>query len=129
MTVLVSADPPPGGLVADYLAQADAPLGPPSPDGEPSEWVAEIVADLLAGGIAVTPSYPSGHHVIDIVTDDADIAIECGVHPDGADRHVERHLELRQAGWTILEAHRSRWGDRRGELVIHLLDQLRALMS
>lgn len=127
MTVLVSADPPSGGLVADYLAQADTPLGPPSPDGEPSAWIAGIAADLRAGGVSVTPSYPSGHHVIDIVTDDADIAIECEIHPGGPDRHIERHLELRQAGWTILEAHQSRWSHRRGELVIHLLDRIRDL--
>ncbi|MDY7105350.1 MAG: AAA domain-containing protein [Actinomycetota bacterium] len=126
MTVLVSAEPPPGGLVADYLAQADALLEPPAPVGEPGAWVAGIVADLRAGGIAVTPSYPSGRHVIDIATDDADVAIECEVHPGGADRHIERHLELSEAGWTILEAHHSRWANRRGELVIHLLDQLRA---
>jgi hypothetical protein len=129
MTVLASADPPAGGLVADYLAQADAPLGPPSPDGEPSAWIAEIAADLRAGGVSVTPSYPSGHHLIDIVTDDADIAIECEIHPGGPDRHIERHLELREAGWTILEAHQSRWVNRRGELVIHLLDRIRDLTT
>jgi hypothetical protein len=125
LTVLASAEPPAGGLVADYLAQVDAPLGPPPPAGQPTAWVAAIAADLRSAGVPVTTSYPTGRHVIDLVADHADVAIECGVHPDGPDRHIEQHLELRAAGWTVLEAHRSRWGDRRAELVIRLLDQLR----
>ncbi len=125
MTVLLSADPPANGLVADYIAQADAPPGAPAPASAASSWVQEIAHDLAAAGVPTITSYPTGPHVLDIVTAEADITIECEVHPDGPEAHVERHLELRRAGWTILEAHRSRWQSRRGELVVRLLDQIR----
>ncbi len=128
MTILVSADPPPGGLVAEYLAQADSPPGDP-PLGQPANrWVAELVDDLTAGGVAVMPSYPTGRHTIDICGRDgpSDVAIECGVHPGGPDEHIDRHLSLLSAGWQLLEAFPSRWSERRGELVVELLPHFKA---
>lgn len=128
MTILMSADPPPGGLVADYLAQADSPPGDPLLGQPASRWVAELADDLRAGGVAVMPSYPTGRHVVDICVPDGpgDIAIECGIHPAGPDEHIDRHLSLLRAGWQLLEAFPSRWAERRGELVIELLRQIKA---
>jgi hypothetical protein len=48
-------------------------------------------------------------------------AVECEVHPDGPEAHVDRHLALRRGGWQVLEAHRSKWADRPGELVVELI--------
>ncbi|MDP9420035.1 MAG: ATP-binding protein [Actinomycetota bacterium] len=49
-TVLVSGDPPAGGLVSAYLAQADTPPGPP-PSGPPaSRWVEDVAMAFAAVG-------------------------------------------------------------------------------
>jgi hypothetical protein len=76
--------------------------------------------------VAVVTAYPTGRHVVDIVVDDEarDLGIECSVHPDGPDAHIDRHLALHRSGWTLLEAYPSRWSDRRAELVINLLDEI-----
>lgn len=58
LSVLVSGDPPAGGLVAAYLAQADTPPGPP-PNGPPaSPWVEDVAEGLRSGGIPVTARIP-----------------------------------------------------------------------
>jgi hypothetical protein len=123
MTILVSADPPPHGLVADYLEQADSPPGDPPPCRPASPWAAGIADDLAAAGVPVLPSYPAGRHVVDIAAGSRgrDVAIHCGVHPEGTDAHLERHLALLRAGWQVVEAFPSRWSARRGELVVELL--------
>ncbi len=126
LIVLVSAQPPDGGLVAAYLAQADAPPGPPKPAGPVSPWASAIADDLASAGIDVTTAYPSGRHVVDVCVRGLgrNVGIECGVHPDGPDAHIERHLDLMRRGWDLLEAHRSRGLDRRGELVVGLVQSL-----
>lgn len=72
--------------------------------------------------------YPSGRHVVDISLCDStrNVGIECEVHPEGPDAHIERHLALRRAGWDLVGAHRSRWGERPGELAVDLLHRLRS---
>ena len=128
MTLLLSSHPPPGGLVADYLEQADDPPGPPSSAAPATPWANEIADDLASAGVPVIASYPTGRHIVDLCVPvrGQDIAVECGVHPHGANAHVDRHLALRRSGWTIIEAFPSRWSGRRGELVVELLEHLGA---
>lgn len=127
MTILVSADPPPGGLVAAYLAQADSPLGPPQPAGPVGPWAASIAEDLASAGVPIVPAYPSGRHVVDICVDDTrrSLGLECGVHPAGPEAHIDRHVALTRNGWELLDAYRSRWGDRRAELIVDILGTLK----
>jgi AAA domain len=130
MTILCSADPPEGGLMADYLAQADAPPGPPKPAREVREvdsWARCIADDLDLAGVPTIVAYPTGRHVVDVcIADESrNIGIECGVHPDGPEAHMERHLALCRRGWELLEAYPSRWGDRRAELIVELVGQLK----
>jgi very-short-patch-repair endonuclease len=118
-------DDPPAGLVADYLAQADSPPGPPKPAREVSEWIAKIAGDLSSAGLSVLTAYPTGRHIVDLCVDDArDLVIEGTVHADGTEAHIERHLALMHAGWRLLDAYPSRWGDRRSELIVELLTQI-----
>jgi hypothetical protein len=126
MIVVHSADPPPGGLCADYLALDDVLPAEPAPVRPPSAWTATVAAALADSGVAVRPSYPTGRHVLDLVLDDPHraVAIECEVHPDGPDAHLERRLALERAGWDVVDAFRSRWEDRPGAMVLHLLDLL-----
>jgi hypothetical protein len=118
-----SADPAEGGLVDAYLAQADSPPGTPTPAGAVSAWAGAVAHDLELAGVAVTCAYPSGRHVVDICLDDRRrcVGIECDLHPDGPDAHIERHLDLARRGWDLLEAHRSRWHGRRAELIVALV--------
>ena len=76
----------------------------------------------------VVVAYPSGRHVIDVCVDDArrNLALETNVHPDGPDAHVARHLALTRLGWEFLEAYPSRWSERRAELIVNLLNAIRA---
>jgi hypothetical protein len=122
MEVVVSADVPAGGLTAEYLAQADAPPGSPSPAGPASPWVSELVADLERAGLSASTAYPTGRHVVDVclTANGRYAAVECGVHPAGPAAHIDRHLALRRSGWDIVEAYPSRWSDRPGELVVEL---------
>jgi hypothetical protein len=108
LTLLVSADPPAGGLMADYLAQVDAPPSRPRPAGELGPWARSVADGLRLAGLSVATAYPTGRHVLDVCValDQRDVAVECEVHPDGPDAHVERHLALRRAGWEVVEAHR-----------------------
>lgn len=123
LVLLVSGDPPGHGLLADYLAQADAPPRRAAPVRPLPPWTAAVADRLEAAGLDVRRSFPVGRHVVDVALLDrlrTSVSIECGVHPDGVDAHVERHLSLRRAGWQVVTAHRSRWEERPGELVIEL---------
>jgi len=72
--------------------------------------------------LAVTTAYPAGRHLVDVCIDDRgrSVGLECGVHPEGPDAHIERHLALRRAGWDLVDAYRSRWDGRGTELVVTL---------
>lgn len=124
LTLVMSAEPPPGGLLAGYVARADRPPGPPPPAGETTAWAAQIAGDLRLGGVDARTGYPTGRHVVDVCAPPGDTAVECGVHPSGPAAHVDRHLALVRSGWHVLEAFPSRWSQRRGELVVSLLDRL-----
>jgi AAA domain len=128
LTLVLSADPPAGGLVADYLAQADEPPGRPAAGGPVSAWAEALGTDLEAAGVIVTRAYPTGRHAVDLCLGDGErsLAVVCSVHPDGSAAHIRRHLALVRAGWTVFEALPSRWEERRGELVVELLRRVRA---
>jgi hypothetical protein len=124
--VVVHAGTPPPGLVADYLAQDDVPPPRAPSVGAPSDWTAEVAAALAAAGVPVRPGYPTGRHVVDLVVDDhtRTVAVECEVHPDGAEAHVERRLALLAAGWSVHDAFRSRWAGRPAAFAVHLAQVL-----
>jgi hypothetical protein len=110
LTLLTSADPPPGGLVADYLAQVDEPPPRPAPATDVGARARAVATDLRLAGLDATAGYPTGRHVVDVcvATAGRDVAVETAVHPAGPAAHLDRHLALRRAGWRVLEAHASR---------------------
>lgn len=121
-TMVVSAVPPAGGLMAAYLEQADTPPGPPPNGPSANAWVEDVADGLRSGDVPVITSYPCGRHLIDICIDrPGDVAIQAAVHRNGPEAHVNRHLALMRSGWTVLEAFPSRWSERRGELIVDLL--------
>ena len=113
------------GLLGEYLRHCDAPPESPRSARSPRGDVTAIAGDLAAQGIAVAVGYPTGPHVIDLVLGgdgdgDGALGVLFGVHPAGPDAHVERHLQLRRAGWQVREVFNTKWADRRAELTIEL---------
>ena len=122
LLIVHAGDPPPDDLLAAYLAQADAPPGPPKPVAVEDEWTRGLAEELDAIGLTVVSGYPTGRDVVDICIGDERgfIGIESAVHPDGPDAHIDRHLALARRGWPLIDAYPSRWIERRGELVVEL---------
>jgi hypothetical protein len=122
LVVVTAGEPPPGGLVAEYLDRADAPPGSPRPVDSLPTWTVSLGDDLRAAGIPAVAGYPTGRHVVDLCVGDAAAfaGFTCMVHPEGPAAHIERHLSLRRAGWPLRDAFPSRWTERRGELLVEL---------
>jgi len=93
-----------------------------------SAWAGSIAEELGVAGITVITAYPSGRHAVDVCLHIPyrSLGIECGVHPDGPAAHIQRHLDLERRGWELIEAYRSRWADRRAELVVEVLNIVRS---
>lgn len=127
LVMVFAGDPPERGLLAAYLAQANAPPGPPAPATAPSPWVAAIHEEAERAGVSLLLSYPTGRHIVDLVLAEEwrDVAIEADVHPGGPESHIRRRLEMMDRGWSFIEAYRSRWLGREAELAIELVNQLR----
>jgi hypothetical protein len=119
--VVVTALPPGGlrpGLLADYLRYGDQP--PPAlAVGAPNRgWVGELAKELSAiGDLRVVADYPVAGWTVDLAvgTGRAAFGVETGVHPAGAGAHIERHLALRRAGWTMVTCFRAEWEGRAQE--------------
>ena len=97
------------GLVANLLRHAHQPPAPPRDDPCDHRWTAAVAAELEALGFECRTDYPVGRWTVDLVAipdDDPEraAAIETRVHPGGPGPHIDRHLQLRRAGWRILEA-------------------------
>lgn len=113
MTVVTAlpADGVPRGIVRDYLQHAQAPpsAAVESPPGSP--WAARLADELRRGGVTVRSSYPVGRWRVDICAGDGvdAVALDCAVHPDGANAHLARHRALLRAGWRVVDAFPSRW--------------------
>jgi hypothetical protein len=113
MVVVTSVDDSdlPSGLLADYLRHAEhAPL-PWIAATPPRGWVAAIHTELNGYRLPVVANYPVAGWSVDLAIGDkeAAIGVECVVHPDGAETHIDQHLALRRAGWTMTDAFQSRW--------------------
>lgn len=125
---VVSADPDPGSLLADYLAQADTSVGGPSGmTHHPADpWRDTVAESLCEAGVSLMAPYPVGRHLLDLCLVNADgfIGVDTTVHPDGPDAHIRRHLDLQRQGWPLASAFAAVWRDRPAELVVHLKQRL-----
>ncbi len=113
MVVVTSVDPDdlPAGLFADYLRYAHQPPLPSETARPPSGWVGELAASLAGYRVPYVADYPVGGWTVDLAVGagEAAVGVECVVHPDGAETHIERHLALRRAGWRMTDAFQTRW--------------------
>lgn len=101
----------PKGLLAEYLRHAEFAPRPHAGNGVPGNWTSEIRSELEKFRVPVVAGYPVAGWSVDLaIGSGADaLGVECEVHPDGPAAHVEQHLALRRAGWTMLDAFQSRW--------------------
>ncbi|MCB0993836.1 MAG: hypothetical protein KDB21_02010, partial [Acidimicrobiales bacterium] len=125
ITVVHSFDPAlvPDGVLADYLrwaadAPSSAPPAGPSPavpsaglDPARLGWAGELGAALASLEVRVVPDYAVAGWSVDLAVGEGDAAIGVltGVHPDGTDAHLRRHLDLRRAGWDLVDIFASQW--------------------
>jgi hypothetical protein len=114
MIVVTSLPEDAGGLIGEYLRYSAAPLPPVSHAGvrgsDGSSWRDELAAELSRYG-TVRIDYPVGPWALDLCYRDGDDAVllECAVHPDGVDAHIDRRLTLMGLGWQVTDAFPSRW--------------------
>lgn len=99
------------GLLADYVRYAETPPEPNFQADQHPDWLTGLADKIRSYGLKVIPDYRVAGWTIDLVVTDGthSVAVECRIHQDGPDAHVERHRALRRAGWRILDAHRSAW--------------------
>lgn len=123
---LVTALDDPPGLVGDFLSYADLPPRSPEGGGEAGSWAGAVAAALAGSEAAVRLDYPVGHWSVDLVLGDGEAAIgvSCGVHPEGAQAHMDRHRTLRRAGWRLRDAFPSTFGDDPSRAAVALLADL-----
>jgi len=128
IVLLHSFDPGdlPRGLLAEYFRFVDDPPVFVERRSEASPWV-QRMADALSGpDRRVITNYPVAGWTVDLALGQGEAAfgIECTVHPDGVDAHIERHLTLLRAGWTLTDAFQSRWVDDPEQAAVHLAVEL-----
>lgn len=105
----------PPGLLRDYLGYSHtppAPLSAPSLRTAGAGWKAQVAAGLVGlDDVQVVVDYAVGEHTVDLAigTGLTAFGVETNVHPDGPDAHIDRHLALRRAGWTLVDAFESDW--------------------
>lgn len=100
-----------GGLLGDYLGHARRAPSPPDATGVAGGWARAVHDELVAAGVPVVAGYPVGRWSVDLcVGAGAEaVGVECAVHPDGWQTHVERHRALRRVGWRIVDAFPTRF--------------------
>jgi hypothetical protein len=114
MVVVTSLPLATSGIMGEYLRHADHALSPQSstslPGSDTGQWRDALAAEL-ARHHTVRVDYPVGPWLLDLCVGEGDDArlLECAVHPDGVDAHIERRLALMGLGWTVVDAFPSRW--------------------
>lgn len=105
--VVVVTDLPPGDgdLLAEYLRWAAVGPRPVGGAAPPTRLAAQLDAALRDSGVPTRCGYPVGQWTVDICagTGDDAVGLICGLHPDGAAVHIERHLTLRERGWKLVD--------------------------
>lgn len=101
----------PDGLLAEYLRHADHAPGPVLDASPPEGWAGEVFDQLQRFRLPVVGNYPVAGWSVDLAVGPPEtvFGVECDVHPAGAATHIEQHLALRRAGWSLADAFQSRW--------------------
>lgn len=111
MIVVTSLHDRAGGLVGAFLQHAQRPPARPQPWRTRSGWGDELAVELSRLGIPVLQGYPVGRWVLDVCIDDPQrpTYLDVGVEADDGHVHLERHRQLRNAGWSCRDAYPTRF--------------------
>ena len=115
------------GLLASYLRHANEPPMLQREKLGATGWTARVADDLAEQTSArIVTDYDVAGETIDIVVGAGDNAfgIETEVHPAGTERHIERRLALKRAGWDIVSLHRASCYGREEEVIAELLARI-----
>ena len=124
MAVVSSVEKPPG-LAGEYVLWSE-PLVDIVTDADVSDpWVREVADAFEDAGVRARTGYRVGHHIVDVVAGDGEraVAIDCVLHHEGPEQHLDRGLHLRRMGWQTAEAYETQWRGRIAEFVVELLTQ------
>lgn len=123
---VVTAIGEPEGLIGEFLLYAERPPRSPGGGGSVGKWTAKLADALEGAEVPVRQAYPVGNWTVDLVVGEAERAV--GViaepHREGPGAHVARHRALRRAGWRIVEAFPSAYGDDPSRAAIDVLADL-----
>ena len=110
----VSADPPPGSLIGDYLDEQDRPPIPRRKVDTPPGWTNDVASMVLgssaAANVTVAAPYDVGHHALDLCVIDADSPDRFvgGVHASAPGRSAcARHKTAGPASRWLAAGHRT----------------------
>ena len=122
MAVVTSVEKPPG-LAGQYVQWAEPLVDIVTDSDVADRWVQQVAAAFADAGVRVRTGYRVGHHVVDVVAGVGEhaVAIDCVLHPDGAQAHLDRGLQLRRMGWKTAEAFETQWQGRMAQFVPELL--------
>ena len=124
--VMVTSNAKPPGLAGEYLRWAE-PLTGLEADADISDpWTLRVARALAKQGLPVRTGYRVGREIVDIVAGDGPdaVAIDCRIHSDGPEAHIERRLLLRRQGWRTVDAFQTKWNERSSQFAIELASTL-----
>ena len=123
--VVVTSNPAPPGLAGEYVRWSE-PLTDLVRDEELSDpWIGLVAKTLRKQNIPVRTGYRAGRYIIDVVAGRGDkaVAIDCVLHPEGPDAHIDRAMTLRRIGWRTTDALELKWRYRLDYLAEELLER------
>ena len=109
-TVITSSANPPG-LAGEYVKWTEPLVDLLRDEPVADPWVLRVGERLRADGIAVRTGYRVGRYLVDVVAGEGEnaVAIDCALHADGVDAHIDRGLMLRRTGWRTTDAFEEKW--------------------
>lgn len=110
-TVVTSSANPPG-LAGEYVKWSEPLVNLVRDEHVNDPWITRVGEALRSQGVPVRLGYRVGRHLVDLVAGEGErsVAIDCTLHPDGVDAHIDRGLMLRRTGWRTIDAFENRWG-------------------
>lgn len=105
MDVVTDVEPDDRTMLGRFVQWSHQPP-PPAPSDTPGDGPALRLGKAFGdAGVEVRYHYPVGRHHVDVVVRVGErvLGVVCGVHPDGPDAHIDRHLALRHTGWRLVD--------------------------
>ncbi len=108
---IVTSNPTPPGLAGEYVKWEVPLVDLVRDEGSADPWVLRVADTLRAAGIPVRTGYRVGRYVVDLVAGEGKhaVAIDCTLHADGVDAHIDRALMLRRTGWRTADCFVEKW--------------------